>query len=63
MRASMYAEAYGNAIQAEETIATVPEERGLQVCADCPSCQARCSRKLPIADRLQALTGAHLPLA
>ena len=55
MRASMYAEAYGNSIQAEETIATVPAERGLQVCADCPSCEARCSRKLPIGDRLRGL--------
>jgi predicted aldo/keto reductase-like oxidoreductase len=55
MRASMYAEAYGNTVQAEETIATVPEERGLRICADCRSCQARCRRDLPIADRLRQL--------
>jgi predicted aldo/keto reductase-like oxidoreductase len=59
MRAYMYAEAYGNTIQAEETIATVPDERGLRVCADCTSCQARCSRDLPIADRLRELAGAR----
>lgn len=58
MRASMYAEAYGNAIQAEETIATVPEERGLRLCAACTSCQARCSRDMPIGDRLRALASA-----
>ncbi len=57
MRASMYAEAYGNPVQAEETIATVPAERGLQLCADCAACQARCSRELPIADRLRELAG------
>jgi predicted aldo/keto reductase-like oxidoreductase len=59
MRASMYAEAYGNTVQAEETIATVPEERGLRICADCTSCQARCRRDLPIADRLRGLAGAN----
>jgi predicted aldo/keto reductase-like oxidoreductase len=63
MRASMYAEAYGNSIQAEETIATVPEGRGLQVCVACPSCQARCSRKLPIGDRVRALAGVRSSLA
>jgi predicted aldo/keto reductase-like oxidoreductase len=59
MRASMYAEAYGNIVQAEETIATVPAERGLRVCAGCASCQARCRRDLPIADRLRGLAGAN----
>jgi predicted aldo/keto reductase-like oxidoreductase len=63
MRASMYAEAYGNIIQAEETIATVAKDRGLRVCADCPSCQARCSRDMPIGDRLRALADANLSLA
>lgn len=63
MRAAMYAEAYGNTVQAAETIATVPEKRGLQVCADCPSCQARCSRELPIGDRVRALAGSNLSLA
>jgi predicted aldo/keto reductase-like oxidoreductase len=58
MRASMYAEAYGNTVQAAETLATVPAERGPQLCAECSSCQARCSRKLPIADRLRTLAGA-----
>ena len=58
MRAYMYAEAYGNTIQAEETIATVPANRGLRVCADCSSCQARCRRDLPIADRLREMSGA-----
>ncbi len=63
MRAYMYAEAYGNTIQAEETIGTVPQNRGLRVCADCTSCQARCRRDLPIAERLREMSGASWSLA
>jgi len=63
MRAYMYAEAYGNTIQAEETIGSVPEERGLRVCADCTSCQARCRRDLPIAERVREMAGARWTLA
>jgi predicted aldo/keto reductase-like oxidoreductase len=63
MRASMYAEAYGNTVQAEETIATVPEERGPRVCVECASCQARCRRDLPIADRLRELAGRRWSMA
>jgi predicted aldo/keto reductase-like oxidoreductase len=63
MRAYMYAEAYGNTIQAEETIGSLPDERGLRVCADCTSCQARCSRDLPIADRVRELAGARWSMA
>jgi predicted aldo/keto reductase-like oxidoreductase len=59
MRAYMYAEAYGNTLQAEETIGSVPEDRGLRVCADCASCQARCRRDLPIADRVREMAGAR----
>ena len=63
MRAYMYAEAYRNTIQAQETIATVPEDRGLRVCADCGACQARCSRELPIADRMRELAAADWSMA
>ena len=59
MRAYMYAEAYGNPIQAEETISTLPENRGLSVCADCSSCRAQCRRDLPIADRVQEMAGSR----
>ena len=58
MRGYMYAEAYGNTIQAEETVGTVPHDRGLSVCAECSSCQARCRRQMPIADRLREMSGA-----
>ena len=63
MRAYMYAEAYGNTIQAVETIGSLPDERGLRVCADCTSCQAQCRRDLPIADRVREMTGARWSLA
>ena len=63
MRAYMYAEAYGNTIQAEETIGTVPNDSGLRVCAECSSCQARCRRNLPIAERLREMSGAGWSLA
>jgi predicted aldo/keto reductase-like oxidoreductase len=63
MRAYMYAEAYGNTIQAEETIGSLPEDRGLQVCAGCTSCQARCRRDLPISDRVREMAGARWTLA
>jgi predicted aldo/keto reductase-like oxidoreductase len=63
MRAYMYAEAYGNPIQAEETMRTLPEDRGLRVCADCTSCQARCRRDLPIADRVREMAGGRWSMA
>ncbi len=63
MRAYMYAEAYGNTIQAEETIGSLPEKRGLFACADCSSCQARCRRDLPIGDRVRELADARWSLA
>jgi predicted aldo/keto reductase-like oxidoreductase len=62
MRSYMYAEAYGNTIQAEETIGTVPHDRGLRVCAECSSCQARCRREMPIAERLREMSGADWSL-
>ena len=63
MRAYMYAEAYGNPIQAEETISTLPENRSLRVCADCSSCEAQCRRDLPIADRVREMAGSRWSLA
>ena len=63
MRAYMYAEAYGNTIQAAETIGNLADNRGLRICADCTSCQARCRRELPIADRVRELAGVNWSLA
>ncbi len=57
MRAYMYAEAYGNLIQAEVTAAELPVERGLDVCRGCASCSASCRRGIEIRERVRALAG------
>jgi hypothetical protein len=58
MRASMYAEAYGNTYQALETLGSIPGERGLAVCTECSTCSASCRRGLPIADRIRDMTAS-----
>ncbi len=62
MRAYMYAEAYGNVIQAEMTAEGLPVERGLQVCQSCSSCSASCRRGIEIHERVRGLLseGIHL---
>jgi len=55
MRAYMYAEGYGNLIQAELTIDELPTEHGLSVCQDCGACTASCRFGIPIRDRLDFL--------
>lgn len=55
MRAFMYAEDYGNLSQAEWTLDTLPENRGLGVCRTCSGCQVSCSHGLDIDRRLQKL--------
>jgi len=52
MRAYMYAEGYGNLVQAELTIDELPEEYGLNVCRDCSACRATCHRGIDIRHRL-----------
>jgi predicted aldo/keto reductase-like oxidoreductase len=55
MRAYMYAEAYGNMIQAEMTATELPVGRGLDVCRSCLSCAASCRRGIEIHERVRAL--------
>lgn len=55
MRAYMYAEGYGNLIQAELTINELPTECGLNVCQDCITCMASCRFGINIRDRLNFL--------
>ena len=52
MRAYMYAEGYGNLIQAELTVDELPEEYGLHVCRDCATCSATCPHGIDIHHRL-----------
>jgi predicted aldo/keto reductase-like oxidoreductase len=55
MRAYMYAEGYKNPVQARETIAELPQNRGLDACRMCSTCRATCSNGLQIAPRLEYL--------
>jgi predicted aldo/keto reductase-like oxidoreductase len=55
MRAGMYAEGYGNLSQAEWTLATLPEENGLQTCQECPTCTVTCKHALNISSRVEGL--------
>ena len=62
MRAYMYAVGYGNFVQARTTIAELPDKKGLNVCRECPSCQATCRRDIDIGARVKSLIaeGLHL---
>jgi predicted aldo/keto reductase-like oxidoreductase len=55
MRAYMYAEGYGNLMQAELTIDGLPEAYGLNVCRDCAACSASCRHGIDIHHRLRFL--------
>ena len=63
MRAYMYSEAYENRVQAGETLANLPRELGLGVCAECDSCSATCHRGLPIGTRVDELSRLDFSLA
>jgi len=55
MRAYMYAEGYGNFVQAKMTVEKLEKNQGLSVCKNCPSCTALCHNGIDIASRLKAL--------
>ena len=55
MRAYMYAESYGNLLQAEMTAEVLPEDKGLKTCAECSTCSASCQYGIKIYNRLQSL--------
>ena len=60
MRAYMYAEAYGNLIQAEMTVNDLPRKYGLSACQDCEMCTAACRYGIKIPERLQALRALNV---
>jgi predicted aldo/keto reductase-like oxidoreductase len=62
MRAYMYANAYGNIIQARTTVTELPEERSLNTCRNCSSCSARCRTGIDINSRLHSLIADELYL-
>jgi predicted aldo/keto reductase-like oxidoreductase len=55
MRSFMYAESYGNLIQAELTLDVLPEDKGLDACRACALCTATCAYGINISDRLKSL--------
>ena len=55
MRTHMYAACYGNFYQARDTHDGIARGRGLETCASCDSCRARCVHRISIARRIDEL--------
>ena len=55
MRAYMYAEGYGNLIQAELTMDELPPTQSLNACRDCTACTASCRYGINISERIDTL--------
>jgi predicted aldo/keto reductase-like oxidoreductase len=55
MRTHMYAANYTNFDQARRTLEEIPEHAGLQICADCAGCSARCANRVRISERIAEL--------
>ncbi len=55
MRTHLYASCYGNFYQARDTYDGISRERGLETCASCDSCRARCVHSISIAKRIDEL--------
>ena len=55
MRTHMYAMQYGNAYQAQATLADVPPESGLDVCRSCTGCRASCANTVNIVRKISEL--------
>ncbi len=62
MRAYMYANAYGNFIQARTTISELPAKRGLNVCRSCDLCSANCRTGINVHSRVRSLIADELYL-
>jgi predicted aldo/keto reductase-like oxidoreductase len=60
MRAYMYAEGYGNLIQAEAAVGELTREPGLNACGNCVACSALCPFGINIGARVNALMAMNL---
>jgi predicted aldo/keto reductase-like oxidoreductase len=60
MRAYMYAQGYGNQVQAQLTTEELPPERGLAACRQCASCTASCPNGIIIGRRVKTLLGHRI---
>lgn len=63
MRSYMYVKGYGNYIQARDTLAELPDKKGLNACIDCSACTASCRTGINIGSRISALVQEKLHLA
>lgn len=55
LRVHMYASAYGNLIQARETLEDLGGKQAVEACRNCPGCTAECARGVNIKRRLEEL--------
>jgi len=55
VRTHMYAAQYTNFTQARMTLDEIPDGHGLDACAECSSCTARCAHAVDIPRRIEAL--------
>jgi len=55
MRASMYAEEYGNLSEAESTLNMLPDDYGLAACRSCSNCRVNCTHGMNIGRNVEGL--------
>jgi uncharacterized protein len=55
MRTHMYSLSYGNPLMAKQTLAQIPQDKGLDICKDCDECTSLCKNRVPIAERIHEL--------
>jgi predicted aldo/keto reductase-like oxidoreductase len=55
IRTHMYAASYSNFHEARDTISQIPKEKGIQTCASCNTCKAKCVRNVNIPRRIDEL--------
>jgi heterodisulfide reductase subunit C len=60
MRIHMYATCYGNLTQARDTIEEIPEDKGIDACATCEVCRAKCAHNIDISQRIEDLKTTYV---
>jgi predicted aldo/keto reductase-like oxidoreductase len=60
MRSHMYALQYRDTEKARYTLASIPKGKGLEACANCDTCSARCVNSVNIARKVAELKGLSI---
>ncbi len=60
MRSHMYALQYRDPEKAAYTLASIPKGKGLDACANCDTCSARCANSVNIARKIGELKGLSI---